>query len=340
MRNAISILFCFVQIINLAAQTDSINAPSAFPIDPLAPPSKYTQVLIRDYAFIIDEDSTYSFTVDFIRRIKNAYYIGAHTTVLDSTIYVKIIEPLINKPNKKGIIRVGNSYKMRLIRYFPYPLSHAIDYYINYNFLFGSKIVSLQSTDCLTYIFSTDDLEGLHYINKKSRTSGRISSDPSQNFQDKKIAYKTFISIIQKDKSTTEQLVDRLAVVACAKTQARKYSIVDQQHIQCVPPFRLKTERYLFNHNTKGLNLSEKLYFMMMDACSLYCDYDTSELPSSISIHKMDVVYYEKSYITYRFLWTSSLFRGEFCTYLSFKKSKDEMKLVGICSHLRGYYPK
>lgn len=324
------ILFCILIVPHLSAQIDEAKSTSVFPIDPLAPPSKYRQVAIRDYAFIIEENNTYSFTVDFIRRIKGAYYIGAHTIVLDSTIYVKILEPLIYEHDTNERIQVGHSYDMRLKRYFPNPLSHTIDYYVNYNFLFGRRIVSLQSTDCLSYIFSTDDLVGLHYINKNDSRH----KSPTRSEQDDEIAYSTFLSIIRKNKYTSEQFVNRLSVVSCAKKQAKKYSLVNHKKIHCIPPFSLKTRRQNFNEDTKGLNMSEKLYYLIMDGCFNYYKYDESDLLSSISVNKLDKIYQDKLYITYRILWTTSLIDRNFCTYLSFKRCKGNMKLIGICSSL------
>ena len=327
--------FCYFMLtIRLLAQADSSKASAVFPTDPLDCSSRYKQIFIKDYAFIIDEDSNYSFTVDFIRRIKNAYYIGAHTTVLDSTIFVKILEPRIAKPNRKGIIQVGNSYEMCLMRYYPYPLSHTIDYYINYNFLFGKRLVSMQSTDCLSYIFFTNNLEGLYYTNMESKSFVSNGSTKIQNIHNTEIVYNIFLSIVRKDKSVTEPIVDGCAVIANAKKQADKYSLVDHRHIHCVPPFKLKTKRYKFNHDTKKLNLSEKLCYILMGAYSFRCAYDTNDIFSSITVQDINLVYDNESYVTYRLLWTSSLIRRDFCTYFSFKLSKNGMKLVGICSCL------
>ncbi len=56
MKQFLLLLFSF-SFIGIYAQNNEKNDSTSFPIDTLAP--QYQNVIIRDYAFIINEDSSY-----------------------------------------------------------------------------------------------------------------------------------------------------------------------------------------------------------------------------------------------------------------------------------------
>lgn len=325
-RKSYFLFLFFVQIVNLSAQpnmgerrVDSIPTPRE---------QKQETVVINDYAFLIKEDSLYNIIVDFVWRIKNAYYIGGHTNIADTTIYVKILEPETKNISMVPKIRIGDVYEMRLFRYYPYRLSHSTDYYHNYNLLFGKKIVCLQATDCLNIIFTTNNLHGLHYFRENSFPNN-FSSNLQQYIQRKDMASIMFWSIIQKNNQFINRHINSSAVKACQKRKSCPYSIVDHQNIHCLPPFVVKNNHRWINNATKAFDFSDMLFNMIT---SPYLNMNnTTELETSITINNIDIVYFNDKYVTYRILWVSSLFLPiNCCTYLSFKKHKGNMKLIGI----------
>lgn len=56
MKQFLLLLFSF-SFIGIYAQNNEKNDSTSFPVDPLAP--QHPSVIIRDYAFIINEDSSY-----------------------------------------------------------------------------------------------------------------------------------------------------------------------------------------------------------------------------------------------------------------------------------------
>lgn len=290
-------------------------------------PSTEKETLI-DNAYLIKDDSLYLVTVDFLWRIKNAHYIGAHIHIADSTVYVKILEPITNNGICGEKIKTGESYQMRLFRYYPFQLSHEIDYYHNYNLLFGKTIVSLQATDCLDYIFTTDNLHGLSYLDNNDSLCDDLSTEVRQFVYDNGIALQSFLAIIQKDEQKIRSLVDSCAVMNRQCKMAIPYSLVEHGNVHCLPPYKLKNQKQWFREKTDCLNLSDKLFFAMTNSYFDKCFF--TEIFPSITINKIEVVYYQGKFVTYRLLWSSSLVSHSFCTYLSFKKYNNHIKLIGL----------
>lgn len=288
--------------------------------------TSYAQaVIINDNNHLVKENELYLITVDFLWKIKNAHYIGGHINIADTLVYIKILAPKEKRDKKSNEkIKIGNSYEMTLFRYYPYELCHEIDRYHNYNLLFGDKVVCLQATDCLNYIFTTDNLQGLYYF-----VLDTSSTNLKHHVQEREIAYDTFMSILKKDQQFIDKIVDVPTVISCQRKMACSFSIVDHQYIRCLPPYKLKDKFHWCEIAAKEFNLPDKLFFMVTHLAS-FSEFSAFEISSYVTIKSIDSVYDNGKYMTYRILWVSSLDPYEFCTYFSFKKDKESRKLVGI----------
>ncbi len=318
-------LFLFlIQIIFLSAHPNIVESR----LDSIPNEQKQDTTIINDNALLIKEDSLYDITVDFVWKIKNAYYIGGHTNIADTMIYVKILEPKTKVNNKGSKIKIGDTYGMRLFRYYPYCLTHSIDYYHNYNLLFGKRVVCLQATYCLSFIFTTNSLTGLYYLTEDSLPPPFNIQHP---IQEKETVATTFFSIIQKNKQSIYQLVDFSAIKNCQKKMGCSYSIVDHQDIHCLPPFSIRKASQGLKKSIKAFDLSDMLFNKLT---SPYLNhYESSVLKTSVKINNIGLVFSDDKYITYRILWVSSLFPSIMCcTFLSFKKNQEGIKLIGLSS--------
>lgn len=326
MKRKSCFLFLFLlQIVILSAHPNVESRLDSIPNE-----QKQDTVIIKDNASLIKEDSLYDITMDFVWRIKNAYYIGGHTNIADTTIYVKILEPKTKVNSKGSKIKIGDTYGMRLFRYYPHCLTHSIDYYHNYNLLFGKRVVCLQATDCISFIFTTNYLTSLHYLNEDSFFR-KTSLDKRHSIQEKETVITTFFSIIKKDKRSIKQLVDFSAIKACQKKMGCSYSIVDHQNIRCLPPFSIRKNSQGLKKSIKTFDFSDMLFNKL--TTPYLSHYKSSELETSINIGNIGLVYSDDKYITYRILWGSSLFPSVmYCTFLSFKKNKEGIKLIGLSS--------
>ena len=330
MKNLSFVLF-FLPVISAFSQGNIENANSFFPQDTFA--QQNPMVIINDYAFMINEDSTYTFTIDFIGKIKNAYFIAAHTKIFDSTIYVKIIKSkeCIGKQGEK--IKVGDNYDMRLIRYYPYPLKHELDYYYNYNFLFGKKIIGLQATFCMTYIFTTHDLDGLRYVVEKNTILPRMLPSSETTLSTDSLANKIISAIIRRDKEKIWNYADSVAVMTSLKNFSEICSpgVVRHGFSQCIPKFKLKRSRYHIK-KYRNLPLSEMLLCQLTDDF-IYCT-DLKSYNSSVKFLDTKFVHFDKKHVTYRVIWNLQQERYTiiYVTYLSFNTSRCENKMVGLSS--------
>ena len=321
MRRYLFFTIFFISITDLSAQEIIGKDTNSFPIDTLAHQIPFIE--IHDYSHIINEDSIYLFTIDFIRKIKNAYYIGAHTMLMGRTIHVKIIEPTLSKINKNKIC-VGKSYEMQLLRYYPYPLSHSLDYYRNYNFLFGEKVVSLQSTYCLNYIFTTENLNGLQYINEKMNNNKLVPN----YFVDSVI----FI-ILHKDNEKIRQIVEMSSVISCQKKFAFESSIINHNNPHCFPPYNLKHYYRMFKRKIFGFEKEDILLYLITDNY-FYEKYSTFLNIDSLKIVESRIVFSFNTNCTYRVIWSLYPKQSYYITYLSFNWYNNTPKLVGISSFL------
>lgn len=328
MKKLFSVLL-FLPVIGAFSQGSTENTYQVFPQDPFAP--KNPMVIINDYAFMVNEDSTYTFTIDFIGKIKNAYFIAAHTKILDSTIYVKIIKSKesIGKQGEK--IKTGNNYDMRLIRYYPYPLTHELDYYYNYNFLFGKKIIGLQATFCMTYIFTTHDLDGLRYVVEKCKP--RMLPSFETPLRTDSLANKVISAIINRDKEKIRNYTDSVAVMECLKKFSEICSpgVVRHGYSQCIPKFKLKRSLYHIK-KYKNLPVSEMLLYLLTDDFK-YCTDLKSNNPS-VKFLDTKLVHFDKKHVTYRVVWNlhQEKYTIQYVTYLSFNIAGCENKIVGLSS--------
>lgn len=330
MKRLVILVVSISEFILVAAQS-SVGNQLSHSTNKTFPDVSRSRNITTDNTFLIKDDSLYNVTVDYIWKIKNAFYIEAHTDISDTIVHVKIIEPKVNNNSTMSRIKVGNTYSMRLFRYYPYPLKHSTDYYLNYNFLFGNSIVCVQATDCLSYIFTTNNLVGLSYYSKNDGYISNNSIDRYRRVKDQEVAYKTFNSIIRKDILSIIDLVDTSQVMANLKKMAISFSIVDHKHIHCLPPYRLEKKTQYYNSKLKRLSFPDKLYYLITYP-AVFDTISAKEFEKALVISKIDVVYHYQDYITCRILWHSTLTSYNYCTYLSFKYWNDTYKLVGVSS--------
>ena len=351
MKKQFLLLLLSFFVIGVDAQNNGKNDSTSFPVDPLAP--RDPLLIINDYAFIINEDSTYSFKIKIykpIKRIKNAYYIDATTKVMDSTIHVVIIEPRTNiKEGEK--IRSGNTYTMQLKRYYPYYLVNQDDHYKIqpiYNFLFGKKVVLFQPFFS-TYVFTTDNLEGFRYVSDTNK---------QQNEDIPNISPESFIyMILQKDSLKIRQEIDVSSVLSKYKQfrystkikhkrLRRKYCRIlnwpPGTKVLKFPSSRVKKGRYIRSkiQKVKSEEQDENKLFLILTEPYHYYDDDRFQTFNidSVNIIESKLMYSKPPYYTYRVIWDyAPRPKQKNVTFLTIKNKDNHFKLVGIS--IRGDEP-
>ena len=342
MKKQFLLLLLSFFLIGVYAQNNGKNDSTSFPIDPLGPQDPV--VITQDYAFIINEDSTYLFRIYRpIRRIKNAYYIKADTKVMDSTISVKIIVPKTNTTRGEKV-RSGNTYTLQLKRYYPYYLRHGLHHHDNYNFLFGKKLVTFQAIAC-SYVFTTDNLEGLRYVSDTNKKQNEYIST---------ISPESFIyMILQKDSLKIRQDIDVSSVLSKYKKFGKNFSDIKYKRLprkycrilKWPPgtkvlkdhPFRVKRGCYYKNIVKSKEKDEDKLFYLLTE--SYYYDKFQNFNIDSVNIIESKLMYSKPPYYTYRVIWDYSpepILKH--VTYLTLKHRNNYFKLVGMSS-FHSYLP-
>ena len=342
MKKQFLLLLLSFFLIGVYAQNNGKNDSTSFPVDPLGPQDPV--VITQDYAFIINEDSTYLFRIYRpIRRIKNAYYIKADTKVMDSTISVKIIVPKTNTARGEKICS-GKTYTMQLMRYYPYYLRHGLHHHYNYNFLFGKKLVTFQAITG-SYVFTTDNLEGLRYVSDTNK---------KQNEDIPNISPESFIyMILQKDSLKIRQDIDVSSVLSKYKKFGKNFSDIKYKRLprkycrilKWPPgtkvlkdhPFRVKRGCYYKNIVKSKEKDEDKLFYLLTE--SYYYDKFQNFNIDSVNIIESKLMYSKPPYYTYRVIWDYSpepILKH--VTYLTLKHRNNYFKLVGMSS-FHSYLP-
>lgn len=164
----------YIAIKNVYYHKDSIN----FLYDPLD--VGFKQIIVNDNAFLVTDTTYYDFLIYDIRKIQNGYFISAHTKIQEMPVRVQIIS-MDEKLFYKNKIKKGKHYRMKLTRYFETPLKRGIEHMPTYNVMVGRKSVAVLSTGYFAYLFVTQNLQGLEYLDSASITHIETSSKKLKN---------------------------------------------------------------------------------------------------------------------------------------------------------------
>ncbi len=113
--------------------------------------------------FLINDTSYYPFTVFDIHKYKQGYGIWATTRLHDTNIYVYIIS-IKGESIKTEKVKQGQTYRMNLKRYYEHPLATSAEFKQIYDVMLNEKNVGILSIGQFSYLFVTNNLVGLHYV--------------------------------------------------------------------------------------------------------------------------------------------------------------------------------
>lgn len=128
----------------------------------------YRQIVVLDYAFLISDSMYYDFYIDSIQRMQDGYFITAYTEIMDSTVRARIVtfdEELDLYPQ----IKKGETFSLKLRRYYDKPLRRKLEYKFVYPVLYNDKYMPILSTGSFSYLFFTDNIKGLYYISPENQ---------------------------------------------------------------------------------------------------------------------------------------------------------------------------
>jgi hypothetical protein len=114
---------------------------------------------------LIDENSYYHCNINNIYRMKGGYLINVIIQINDSLFLNSDIVSFRKKQLNPSSCRIreGNSYKMKIARYYTLPLQQSLEYKRIYDIVIHDAMVSVLSISSLSYIFVSQNLNGLCY---------------------------------------------------------------------------------------------------------------------------------------------------------------------------------
>ncbi len=153
-----SFLFVFLFVV-LKAQITDINST---PKDSLL--FFGSQIRNNSFAFLIKEDTPYLCYINSIINLKNGYLINVQTKIDTFSINLNIVTTKKSNSNLNRKIKKNNSYYFTLKRYFEYPILVGFNFTRNKNLLIGDKMVHVAAKGSFHYIFISEELDGLEYL--------------------------------------------------------------------------------------------------------------------------------------------------------------------------------
>ena len=123
----------------------------------------FQQIINNDFAFLFSDTTFYNCKIERIDAYNEGYGVLV-SSIIDSIPVRGYIISAKNKDSKKGRIKVGKYYKMKLIRYFEKPLHRPIHGKKVHDVLLGLNLIPVLSTGSFCYIFVSPSLNGLSYI--------------------------------------------------------------------------------------------------------------------------------------------------------------------------------
>lgn len=122
----------------------------------------WQQIQVADFAFLYSDSVYYDCMVCRIDEYNEGYGILVSSNIEDIPVF-----SAKNKSTYKHRIKIGKSYKMKLIRYFERPIIRSIEYKHIYNIMLGAKTINVLSTGQFSYLFISPNINGLSYFEPK-----------------------------------------------------------------------------------------------------------------------------------------------------------------------------
>jgi hypothetical protein len=312
----------YLVINNQYVHKDSIR----FPYDPFN--CVLRQVNFLDFAFLIKDGVEYEFLIVNIEKLKKkCLLITIKTSILDTTVWARVIT-FPTKKHAANNIKLGEKYKMKLIRYFEQPFIGLLHLFNVYDVMIKKTIVGIVGD--FSYVFITQNLEGLKYIEHPPSQTELIDSF-SQDDEFKlfiKEVVKTFSFI--EDTCNLEKYFDKKAVKKTLKQYSTLYLELDERS-KNIQLFECK----LFNIKTKCF---ENWFWEVVDFFyKLPIEKNETDyhlLENNITVKLLS---YNNNIYTVRVKWMLPSQYGTYYAYFSIIKNDGQYKIIGFNKE-KAYY--
>jgi len=296
----------------------------------------HLQYITNDNSFLINDSKYYSFKVISIYKLEDAFFIQLQTQIDNRNVIAYVVSVNLKDKNKDKI-KIGKTYRMKLLRYYEKPLSRSIEYKKNYDLMIGNHLVSILSTGWFPYIFVTQNLRGLNYINEID-TSLSVLKIPQNDFNKidtlscnlvKKI-YDHDFSFLMKhcDTLLIKDIIKKYHVDVPDRTLVEKLMLTKRV---LPPPKNVPLNNWLFSKVDTSKNFKD----FFEEVVSIYypfpinMNYKSDRLIDCREI-KWQVIYFLDGIYTIRIKWKMFSSKNDIYVFINIKKIGDEYKIVGF----------
>jgi hypothetical protein len=329
MKN-LKLFFFLILLINLMGFSQNIVKDS-IPKDPLMPSN--CEIVNYNFDFLIKDNTSYLCYVNKIYNLKNGYIINVKTKIDSIYVTFYITSSKTKNISSKNKIKEKHKYYLTLKRYFEYPICAGIEVYSNENIMIGDKMVNVGFPGSFYYLFISDNLDGLYYLDSNLIHSRYHILEKQQNPIDSLIFnFINEINIPSSNNITTyvdSNNVKKMFQNYCFPYGQRKLKN-SYSYSEMLPHYKIKLEKW----ETFGINPNS---FQDLFDSILWKEY---KLPLKnriynqgfkLKILKQDILNIsEDSIYTYRVDWKnegSSYFSS---IILSIKQIDNKFKIIGI----------
>ncbi|MDD4208991.1 MAG: hypothetical protein PHI52_01495 [Bacteroidales bacterium] len=314
----------FVCVHNLWIHIDSVVVT---PFDSLDLVNQ--QITNNDFAFLINDSTYYDCKVLKISKLSEGYTIRFGLKIGWRDVYAQVVTT--NEKNKHfKKIKVGNTYKMKLKRYFNYPLHRAIEYPLIYDVMLGKTINGVLSTGLFCYLFVSPNLDGLYYIDSNNIDKmGKEIELEKKYIQD--FVYR-FVNTItfKKDSTNLSYFIDSTLIVKSLRKHRqylnnRGYDF----NIYKIPkqvPFRKwaldKIDTSNFTSFFWGILKVDYQLPIYIDSCLNY------EINKNDIL--IDILYYKYPLYTVRVKWNNPIKKINYIVIVTIKEDDYKFKIIGF----------
>jgi hypothetical protein len=316
----------FVCIHNLWINKDSILVT---PFDSLDLVNQ--QIINNDFAFLINDSTYYDCKVLKISKLTEGYTIGFYLKIGWRDVFAQVVTT--NEKNKHfKKIKVGNTYKIKLKRYFKYPFARSIEYPSVYDVMLGNNLIGVLSTGNFCYLFVSPNLDGLSFMD--STIVDKMEMEKKKKKQSLQEFILCFVKAItfQEDSNNIKSLIDSTLLIESLK----KYHVFlinrspdKKSQSKPIPrrvPFRDWTFKLIdtSNFNTFFWGMLKEDYNLPKSK-KMYNDFTLCR--DDILI---EILYYKYPLYTIKIKWKLPLMDYYYTVIITIKEDNEKYKITGF----------
>ena len=319
----LSLFFCKL----LIAQ---VNLGDSTPKDPLM--RTKPEVINFNNEFLLKDDMSYLCHIKKIMKLKSGYLINAQTKIDTFNVNFYIVSAKTSHSNKVQKIRPNQQYYLSVKKYLDFVISAGCMVYSNENIVIADKINHIAAPGYFYYLYISDNLDGLEYIDSDVVESRKKNFDLNRKHIDTLIVQFLNAISFSDNFENVKQYVDTNSVKKIFKNYCFPYGNRKKMRVRMAPDCFFFPRMKLMNWKSYGVNpnnLNELLSRIL--ATDYRLPLEGNLLEKKCSILKREVLNISNDNIyTIRVYWEIEGAKDVYGIILSIKQFDEKFKIIAI----------